>query len=605
MKRSLTAAVLAALVLLPIAYGEAGRTASISKDSLSAHITYLASDQLAGRGLNSKGIDLAAEYIAQRFLEYGLVPGGDQGSYFQWFDVSMRSRITEQCHLEVIGGEITCKLNEDFTPMPYSSSDKFEGPVAFVGYGVANQDKNYDDYADIDVTGKVALMLRYEPDGWKADNGGSWTEHATFPRKLSLARQGGAIAVVIVNPPNSDSDELYSFRAPRSFGQALPMFHITRKLANQMLQAGGLDSVETFYHMINEQNQTVSVDLANITLKGDPGLETSQVKAKNVIGILPGEGPLAQEYVVFGGHYDHLGTVPPRGRPQLGAKFNPADAKIHNGADDNASGTAGVMELARVYASGPSPKRSLVFMGFSGEEIGLLGSAHFVEHPTVPLENIVAMFNLDMIGRLGDRTVQMCAVGTAKEFARLVEKNAEAIEDLDVRLVPGMSFGSDHESFYGKDIPVLFAFSGMHMDYHKPSDDYDKIDYGGAMRILQLVQAVADDVIAADHRPTFQKVARRSRFGLPDLKVRMGFTPGGFGGGEEPGLGVIEIRTDGPAAQAGMKAGDRIIAINKQQVKDFRDYMTILVPFKPGDKVDVTVKRDDRELTLKVKLGGR
>jgi len=429
MNRSVSVFVIAILATLAQVHAETERSASVSLEMLRGHINYLASDELGGRGVGSKGIDLAAEYIASQFLKYGILPGGDDGSYFQWFDVVQRRR---------------------------------------------------------------------DPD------------------------------------------------SPR-------------------------------------------------------------IKTKNVIGILPGAGPLAHEYVVFGGHYDHIGNVPPRRRPRLDNDFDPADARIHNGADDNASGTAGVLELARIYASGPKPRRSLIFMGFSGEELGLLGSAHFAKHPTVPLEDIVAMINMDMIGRLEGRAVEVWAVGTGKEFDAFIDKHVADTTNLQVKKEAGMRFDSDHASFYAKDIPVIFVFSGLHEDYHRPSDDVDKIDYDGAIGIVQFIQAVADDIIQADERPTFQEVKNTSPRGgrRLDLKVRMGFRPGAPDSDEPSGILVESVVEGGPADQAGIKAGDIIIAINKTPVKNFMDYVKAVKPFKPGDQTDVTVRRGDREVSLKVTFTGR
>ncbi len=604
MKRSVSVFVIAILAALAQVHAETERSATVSVKLLSGHINYLASDELGGRGVGSEGIDLAAEYLANQFLDYGLLPGGDEGSYFQWFEIPRPSRITDRCHLEVVGADVPCTLYENFTPMPFSAAQVFEGKVAFVGYGITNEEKNYDDYDGIDIKGKVALILRYEPDHWRDDNGGNRTAHATFAAKAQLAKEHGAVALVIVNPPTNEEDELYTFRRPRP--GALTMFHVKRVLADQILAAGGVDSIETLHNRISEKNAPASVDLTGVTLKGDPGMESASVKTKNVIGILPGVGPLAHEYVVFGGHYDHLGNVPPRRSPRLDSNFDPADARIHNGADDNASGTAGVLELARIYAFGPKPRRSLIFMGFSGEELGLRGSAHFANHPTVPLDDIVAMINLDMIGRLEGRPVELWATATAKEFGDLIDKHAQTMTNLEVKNVAQMRRDSDHASFYSKDIPVIFAFSGLHADYHRPSDDYDKIDYDGAVAILQLIQSVADDVIEADERPTFQKVAGRSGRGAQfDFKVRMGFTPDRGDGDEQPGIGVAGVADGGPAEKAGMKTGDRIIAIDKKPIKDFMDYVKAVQPFSPGDEVEVTVRRGDRDVILKVTFAAR
>ena len=605
MKRSASVFVVAILAALTPVHAETERSVAVSVKRLSSHINYLASDELGGRGVGSEGIELAAEYLANQFLDYGLLPGGDEGSYFQWFEIPKLSRITDRCRLEVVGADVPCRRDEDFTPMPFSAVHAFEGKVAFVGYGITNQEKNYDDYDGIDVKGKVALILRYEPDHWRDDHGGNRTDHASFLAKAQLAKKHGSVALIFVNPPTNEEDDLYPFRRPRP--GALPMFHVKRVLADQILAAGGADSIKTLHDRISKNNAPASADLAGVILKGHAGLESGSVKTKNVIGILPGAGPLAHEYVVFGGHYDHLGNVPPRRRPSLDNDFDPADARIHNGADDNASGTAGVLELARIYASGPKPRRSLIFMGFSGEELGLRGSAHFANHPTVPLNDIVAMINLDMIGRLEGRPVEVWATATAKEFGDLVDKHAQSMTNLEVKNVAQMRRDSDHASFYAKDIPVVFVFSGLHADYHRPSDDVEKIDYDGAIGIVQFIQAFADDIIQADRRPTFQKVESTSRRGGRqwDLKVRMGFRPGVPDRDEHPGLRVETVVEGGPADQAGLLAGDIIIAINKTPVKNIGDYANAVKSFKPGDQADVTVRRKGRDVTVKVTFAGR
>ena len=288
MRRLAVSVLLLSSVSLPLALrAETERSAAISRDNLAAHINYLASDELGGRGVNSKGIDQAAEYIARRFLDVGLLPGGDDGSYFQRFELHGRTRITDRCRLEVAGKRITCEVDEDCVPMPFSSQDEFEGQVAFVGYGITNHEKNYDDYADINVQGKVALMLRYEPQRWKDQNQGQLSSHASFTTKANLAKENGAVAVVIVHPPTKEEDDLYRFRRPSP--GALPMFHITRRFANRILAAGGLSPIEDLYDTLNASTTPNSVDLSGIALKGDPGLST--LKAKNVIGNLQGRRP--------------------------------------------------------------------------------------------------------------------------------------------------------------------------------------------------------------------------------------------------------------------------------------------------------------------------
>jgi hypothetical protein len=294
--------------------------------------------------------------------------------------------------------------------------------------------------------------------------------------------------------------------------------------------------------------------------------------------------------------------------PRVGQKVDPESAEIHNGADDNASGTAGIMELARVMAAGPKPKRTILFMAFTAEEMGLLGSAHYVDEPTVPLEDVVAMINLDMVGRLGDRPLNVIGTQTGKEFEDILNKHAQE-RDLELKMTGAsmMAFGgSDHQSFYRKKIPVLFAFTGLHNDYHKPGDDSEKVDFAGQTRVLEFVRAVSGDIIEMDGRPTYQEVAgpRQSfRQGMP--RVRMGIMPSYAQQDDKPGWGIDGVSPGGAADNAGMKDGDRILKIAGQEVSGIYDYMRILRNNKPGDEVEVVIQRGDQQLTLTVKLEGR
>jgi Zn-dependent M28 family amino/carboxypeptidase len=288
----------------------------------------------------------------------------------------------------------------------------------------------------------------------------------------------------------------------------------------------------------------------------------------------------------------------------LSGNFDPAKAEIHNGADDNASGTAGVTELARVYAADPKPRRSLVFMAFTGEESGLLGSKHFVENPTIPLDKTVMMINMDMIGRNENRPIEVFGTKTAEEFESLVKKHAGRA-GLKSKLSGGGTGPSDHTHFYRKEIPVLFAFTGLHTDYHKPTDDVDKIDYAGTVRVLEFVRSLADEIIASETRPTYKSGAGSAGPGRRAYRVTMGIMPSYGGGGDEPGWAVDGVIPERAAAKAGMKDGDRILTINGKKISGIGDYMDALADNQPGDVVEVQVKRGTSNVKLKVKLEGK
>jgi hypothetical protein len=570
---------------------------AISESMLTAHVQYLASDTLGGRGVGTEGIEKAAEYIAGRFAEYGLQPGGEEGSYFQDFEILGTSIASD---LTVSDQPIQPLYGRDYGVLRTETAEaSFGGQVVFAGYGITDPQRGYDDYAGLDVKDKVVLLFRYEPEGWSNPGAGP-TVHARFSTKAELAREHGAVAVMFVNPPRADDDDLVP-RSGESF--CVPMVQITQKLCDLLLRAGGFPDVRTPHGWIAD-GMRVSGPLGDLRIQGRVTVTSRSYKTRNVIGILPGQGPLAEEYVGFGAHYDHLGTVPPTRRPVVGhTGGNPGD-EIHNGADDNASGTAGIIELARALAAGPRPQRSGVFMAFSGEEVSLNGSRHFVEHPTVPLDRMVAMFNLDMIGRLESDPLEVSGTQTADEFEAILQRHASNM-GLELRLSGGGTGPSDHTSFFNKQIPVLFFFTGLHADYHKPSDDAELVDYPGMGRVLRFVEAVASDVLVLSPRPVFKAVSGPATSGVA-LKVRMGIMPSyGDTAAKDTGWPIDGVSPDGPAARAGMKKGDRILKIADSPVHGIEDYMSALKDLEPGDSVSVTILREGEQLTLSVELEGR
>ncbi len=593
------AALLSAVLITGSAWANDAAHAVSSRALLESHVAYLASDELGGRGVGAPGVDLAADYIAARFAEYGLVPAGDDGGYRQAFEIPILKQSTEHCTLRVQGGSsVTCTLRRDFTLLPSSSAGSFDGNVVFVGYGIHDPESGYDDYAGLNVQGKIALMLRYEPPDLGRAAGGRASRHALFRTKAQVAKDRGAQAVIIVNPPDRE-DTLLSDRIQD--GGIIPMFHITRQLADTLLAAGGAPPIAELHQSIIRDHRPRSVELTGVRVQGNPGLDASAVTASNIVGLLPGSGPLAGEYLVIGGHYDHLGTVPPTRRPRVGGGFDQAEARIHNGADDNASGISALLELARQYAIGGAPRRSLLFIAFTAEEMGLLGSRHFVENPSVPLDRVVAMFNLDMIGRLYNMPLTIYGADSALEFNGLIDRHTPGT-GLEVQKIAAPGAPSDHASFSQKNIPVLFLFSGMHEDYHRPSDDADKIDYDGITRIVKLLKGIADDVLAADQRPTQQRVSPPVADMIRRMPVRLGVYPAYQDSGDLPGLGVQQVVSGGPAESAGMVDGDRILQIESRAVGTVRDLRQALSGQRPGDVIAVQVQRDGKALTLKVTL---
>ncbi len=470
----------------------------IQPRDMMAHIQILASDGLEGRGTGERGIDIAAGYIAGRFAASGLMPVGDDHTYFQAFMINNTTDVAPGTTVSLQGSSETFELHEDFTALSMTAAGSFDSGGVFVGYGITDSDRQYDDYADVDVDGQVVLMLRREPTSWTSESG-SYSRHATFRRKISNAIKHGASAILIVNQRSEllGSDDLMSFQRSRINGK-IPILQIKRTLADTLLAAGSLDNINNLQARIDKDGAPISSTLDGVTIRGQIELVQDGIEARNVIGLLPATSD-SDEYLVIGAHYDHLGKK---------------HGQIYNGADDNASGTAAVIEMARVFSQQRERRRNLVFMAFSGEELGLLGSAHYVYQPIFPLDHTIAMINLDMIGRL-DQSSEMNklavhGLGTGENFEGIVDRHAARLS-IDYIKEPSALGPSDHASFYRGGVPALFFFTGIHDDYHQPGDDIEKIHTTGAAFIAEMAYRTADDLLNEKEAPHFVEVNQRAR----------------------------------------------------------------------------------------------
>jgi len=561
-------------------------SAAVTHGEIADHVGYLASDALEGRGTGTRGERLAGDYLAERFAAYGLEPGGEDGSFYQPFEVAGQADLVGPPALSIRFGPWAREFEAGVDWSPFGFTASFDGvdvPLVFAGYGVSDPARSYDDYAGIDVRGKAVLLLRHEPREQEQIG-----PHSVFTTKVANARAHGAVAVLVVTDPVHHPGDRSLI--PFSGGDDAGLFaaHVRQDVVEGLFRHKGLDLAEV-QAGIDRDLRPRSFDL-EATLSGRVAVERTAVVARNVIARLPGADPaLADEVVVIGAHYDHLGDG------SHGGSLGSGPGEIHNGADDNASGTAGLLELAQALAAA-RPRRSVLFIGFSGEERGLLGSAHYVANPTVAPASIVAMLNLDMIGRLRDGGLEVGGVDTSPGFRELVSA-ACAAEGLEVSL-SGSGLGpSDHASFYaGAEVPVLFFFTGLHADYHRPSDDVERLDAAGAARVTRVALACAQALADAGERPAFVKAPR------PERRARLGIFPDRQR--TEPGVGVADAVSGGPAAEGGIVAGDVIAAVGDEQVEDLRDLVAALGKHEPGDVVDVRVVRGAETLTLSVRLGG-
>ncbi len=655
-------------------------------DAMVADLKFLTSDALRGRSSIDPTILEAACYIAERFRGLGLETALFDGSPLQFLDIAVGPHIaSDKANFLTIttrGGEkrdddeiTNLTLSRDFTPLAIGASEQTAGgELVWVGYGIRAPEYHYDDYAGIDVQGKVVMMLRKEPGANDPDSpfdGVENTRHAFFETKVATAIDAGASAVLIVNDPTSvekkvaDVQERYQGERERlakirkrwlalpadaadareklsgqvarieemlaesdeqndaargllgiveagtqaKRGEAridsstddgpttrppIPVLSISRELADRLLS----NQLQNMEAEIDSDWQPRRFELPDVHVRLGVELTPSSVRSPNVIGVLPGRGDLANETLVIGAHYDHVGMG------EFGS-LAPGTIAIHNGADDNASGTATMLRVAGDLVRkltgehAPASHRRIVFIAFTGEERGLLGSKHYVEQPRFPLSSTVAMINMDMVGRLNDNELTIYGTGSAAGFEDLL---SEVNEDAKFRLVPVRSgYGpSDHSSFYQAGVPVLFFFTGLHTDYHRPSDDFDKLNLIGMDRITDIVSQVSERLATVPERPVYAETEKNVQI-RRQLTVSMGVTLS-----QQPGEVVLSsILATGPAAEAGMRVGDRLIKVGKKPIKRIDDVMNQLRLRSPGDVLRVVVRRDAEEPKFAIKLRAR
>jgi aminopeptidase YwaD len=574
--------------------------ATISPQTYLAEVKYLASPELKGRATGSPELEKAAAYISGLFKSFGLKPvsGTD---YEQPFTVTVNAHLGPDNHFndDDAGTKSVLGVRRDYVPYSFSSSGKLSVQVVFAGFGITDADRHYDDYAGIDVKDKIVLMLRHEP-----QEGKELTSHATFADKASNAKMHGAKGVIIVNDlaahRDDSADKLLDFgSATGPTDSGILFVQVKAADAEAWMKAEGRDLRE-IEAGIDKDLKPRSFTMAKLNVDLSVDIQHDTRTVHNVEAYLPGT---TSEYVVIGAHYDHLG---------LGDEHSLAPSQIgqiHPGADDNASGTAGVIELARWFSKQPKPKRGILFLTFAGEELGLLGSSWYVNHPLLPLKNAVAMINMDMIGRIRDGKVYVNGTGTGSTLAKLIGdiKPPDGFHfDLSENLGYG---GSDHMSFTIKSVPVLFFFSGLHGDYHKPSDTADKINAADAAKLLAYVAEVEQRLSQAPDRPQFIRLAE------PQEPVT-GAAGGGSGYGpnfgsvpdfDEPPKGVrfADVRDGTPAAKAGLRAGDILIEFDGKEIGNLYDFTYALRAHKPGDEVLVKVLRGAQTIEAKVLLTER
>jgi hypothetical protein len=569
----------------------------------------LAAPEMEGRATGSAGMRRAAHFIAGEFERAGLEPGGEGGSYFQRFDVVTGIRLGDGNRLRLLSGDGVREyvVGRDFTPFSFSDGGSVQGEVVFAGYGISAPELSYDDYAGIDAAGRVVLLLSGEPRERDPDGPFRRPEAYRYTEvryKVLNAREHGARAVILVTNPAAHAGEperLFAIRGITSSSQSgILAVNALRRVADAILTGTGR-SLGELQLLIDRDLRPQSFLVAGRTAGIDVRLIHERGQAWNVIGLLRGSDPaLANQAIVVGAHYDHLGHG---GETSLApSRFG----EVHPGADDNASGVAGVIGLARTFATAGGARRAIVFVAFAGEEMGLLGSAQYVRAPAVPLDRTVAMLNMDMIGRLRGDRLYVFGVDTGKEFR---EELAAANRGVGLQLqFSGDGYGpSDHTPFYGKDRPVLFFFTGPHGDYHRPSDTPDKINAPGLHRVVRLVADVLHRVADGEGAVRFARAEpaspRRARGSGPGYGPYFGMIPE-FGGADE-GVRLGGVRTGSPAEKAGLQSGDLIVRFDGKAVRNLEDFVFVLRGKRAGDRVEVVYRRGTEERTTNAVLEAR
>lgn len=524
-------------------------------DNFKEHIEYLASDELEGREAGSEGEKKAASYVASKFEEFGLSPGGTDG-YIQEFEFLLGKNI-ESNSVSLDGVALTD--DEKHFPLNYSGSGQVEGSLLNVGFGIDAPDLNYNDYKGLSTEGKVFLMKVSSPDGIHPHS--KYINYHNLRDRVKTAEMKGAIAILLINTDNTAED---------------PKPDYTEKMATVGIPVIFIEDAKAV-----EGKSEASI---NISLVEDNRI------ANNVIGYIDNNSPNS---VIIGAHLDHLGMG------EHGGSLYRGEPAIHNGADDNGSGTAMLIELARTISDSDLKQLNYLFIAFSGEEKGLLGANYFTKNPTIDLSTSSYMINMDMVGRLdtADYALAINGVGTSPVWDTLL--SSIDVPPLVISTTQSGVGPSDHTAFYLVDLPVLHFFTGTHEDYHKPSDDADKINYEGMEKVFEYIMDV-NYILADDGKIAFTKTQDDQGRSTPRFTVTLGVIPDYMY--EDEGLKIDGVNENKPAALAGIQKGDIITKIGEWQIDDIYAYMEVLSKLKKGDKTEVVLSRGDEIITLEIQF---
>ncbi|MDW8302343.1 MAG: M28 family peptidase [Bacteroidia bacterium] len=541
--------------------------AQINSENVQKHIAYLASDKLQGRGTGEKGEELAAEYIIKHFKNLKLIPKGQNNTYIQEFNF-VEGIIQEPTIIRINKNKkITWQDKKDYCALPFSASNEYNLRTLhfeYVNEGIVAPTLQRDDYANKNVMGKVVVIYSFPEKPLNPHE--EITAYYSFRERAKIAQEKGAVMVFFV-----DRKGTYHFEdLPKTNSKAqflrIPVVWFSHSTFEELRQL----NITDFYLKIS--------------------IKPNEMKGKNVIGFLDNQAPLT---VVIGAHYDHLGL----GHHPGSLDPNPKN-KIHNGADDNASGTAGLLELARYFATNNRKENfNFLFIAFSGEELGLYGSGYFTKNPTLDLNTVNYMLNMDMIGRLREQQLAISGVGTSPVWVDLIKQIDSTDTHITTKLDSSGTGPSDHTSFYLRNIPVLHFFTGTHADYHKPTDDIDKINFEGIVQVLNFIINLTEKTEKLS-KLTFTPTKEKKNENPPAFKVTLGIIPDYMYGGK--GIKVEGVSAGKPAERAGIQRDDILLQINNDEIIDMMSYMKCLAKYKKGDTVKIKIERNKQIIEKEV-----
>lgn len=589
------------------------------------HVQTLANPWFEGRQPGTPGGRRTAEYIAWYLDQAGCRPifetasdpvrmgmwsnDPDGPSWYQPFEFNPRRSSRSLTDASMILGDVAVGTGKGFNVLGNSGSGSATAPITFVGYAIEDGPEGYSSFGESDdLTGRIALLLRYEPldeDGNSQWSEQDFSEHHGLEPKFNALIERGAAGIILVNPPGATDGR-----------SGLESFRRTRRLRPTMdiptVHAHG-DAIDLFLKHADEQGRTIaqlraladSGSSTAIDFKEDhlatltTSIDTGMYDAQNVAAVHEGRGALADQWVVIGGHFDHLG------HGYLGSRA-PRSTETHYGADDNASGTGAILQLAKRLAlndDGEGDRRSILFIGFDAEEAGLYGSDYFLEHCPLEHDSITAMLNMDMMGRLRDNQVSVTGTGTAVEFEEMLPRVVEPT-GLIIRATPGGMGPSDHSNFYKRDIPVLFFYTGDHDDYHTPRDLAWTVNPEGTARIIDLAGTLAEEIARRPEPLTFQTATGTGTARRTGAKVRLGIMPN-YTSDLDTGVLVDGVSDGTSAMDAGIVTGDILLRWNDIDLTDGSVLMQQLVQHQPGDVINIRVRRGNKDIDLPVTLKAR